>query len=86
MRGASDLAPAHLPPEHPKMGNVLNSAYAVLLRCGYDFFRDISISGMIARENYRYYKAMREILRAENGNTSVGLRPRIASRIRSGTS
>ena len=34
MRVASDLAHAHLPPDHPKMGNVLNSAYAVLLRYG----------------------------------------------------
>ncbi|MEO5707653.1 MAG: CHAT domain-containing protein [Alteraurantiacibacter sp.] len=34
MRLASDYAHAHLPPDHPKMGNVLNSAYAVLLRYG----------------------------------------------------
>lgn len=34
MRRASDHAFAHLPPDHPKMGNVLNSAYAVLLRYG----------------------------------------------------
>ncbi|MXO70788.1 CHAT domain-containing protein [Alteraurantiacibacter buctensis] len=34
MRLASDHAHAHLPPDHPKMGNVLNSAYAVLLRYG----------------------------------------------------
>lgn len=34
MRLASDHAFAHLPPDHPKMGNVLNSAYAVLLRYG----------------------------------------------------
>jgi CHAT domain-containing protein len=34
MRVASDHAFAHLPPDHPKMGNVLNSAYAVLLRYG----------------------------------------------------
>ncbi len=40
---------------------------AVLLRSGYDFFRDISISSMIARESYRYYKAMKEIIRTENG-------------------
>lgn len=40
---------------------------AVLLRSGYDFFRDISISSVIARENYRYYKAMKEIIRTENG-------------------
>ena len=41
-------------------------SYAILLRSGYDFFRDISISGMIARENYRYYKSMQDIIRAEN--------------------
>lgn len=34
MRLASDHAFAHLPADHPKMGNVLNSAYAVLLRYG----------------------------------------------------
>ncbi len=34
MRLASEHAFAHLPPDHPKMGNVLNSAYAVLLRYG----------------------------------------------------
>ncbi len=34
MRLASDHAFAYLPPDHPKMGNVLNSAYAVLLRYG----------------------------------------------------
>lgn len=34
MRLASDHAHAHLRPDHPKMGNVLNSAYAVLLRYG----------------------------------------------------
>lgn len=42
-------------------------SYAVLLQSGYDFFSDISISGLIARENYRYYKTMCEILRPENG-------------------
>ena len=41
-------------------------SYAVLLRGGYDFFRDISISGMIAQSSYSYYKAMCEILREEN--------------------
>ena len=42
-------------------------SYAVLLRCGYDFFCDISISSMIAKESYLYYKSMREIIRSENG-------------------
>ncbi len=42
-------------------------SYAVLLRSGYDFFRDISISSIIARENYRYFKSMQDIIRSENG-------------------
>ena len=41
-------------------------SYAVLLRSGYDFFRDISISGAIAQENYLYYKCMQDIIRSEN--------------------
>ena len=39
---------------------------AVLLRSGYDFFRDISISMVIAQETYRYYAAMKEIHREDN--------------------
>ena len=39
---------------------------AVLLRCGYDFFLDISLSSFIAKENFRYVKAMKEIIRTEN--------------------
>ena len=42
-------------------------SYAVLLRSGYDFLRDISISGVIARESYRYFKSMQDIIRIENG-------------------
>ena len=49
-----------------RLARMLSSA--VLLRCGYDFFRDISISAVLAGENYRYYKHMREILRQENGS------------------
>lgn len=37
-------------------------SYAVLLRSGYDFLRDISISGMIARENFRYLSPLKVIL------------------------
>lgn len=40
---------------------------AILLRSGYDFFRDISISAAIAKENYSYYKSMCDIIRSENG-------------------
>ena len=53
------------PEGNERLSRMMSSA--VLLRCGYDFFRDISISSVIARENYRYYKAMCDIIRTENG-------------------
>lgn len=53
------------PEGNERLSRMMSSA--VLMRCGYDFFRDISISSVIARESYRYYKCMREIIRAENG-------------------
>ena len=36
-------------------------SYMMLLRTGYDFFRYFSISGLIAEERGRYYKAMRQV-------------------------
>lgn len=60
------LAARPFPEGNERLSRMISSA--VLLRSGYDFFRDISISSMIARENYRYYKAMCEILRPENGS------------------
>ena len=54
------------PEGNERLSRMISSA--VLLRSGYDFFRDISISSLIARENYRYYKVMCEILRPENGS------------------
>ena len=53
------------PEGNERLSRMLSSA--VLMRCGYDFFRDISVSSVIARENYLYYKSMREIIRSENG-------------------
>lgn len=53
------------PEGNKRLSRMMSSA--VLLRCGYDFFRDISISAMIAKESYRYYKCMCEIIRSENG-------------------
>ena len=41
---------------------------AVLIRSGYVFFKDIPLSGTIARENYHYYKAMCDIIRDGNGD------------------
>lgn len=52
------------PEGNDRLARIISSA--VLLRCGYDFFLDISISSFIAKENYRYFKAMKEIIRAEN--------------------
>jgi len=53
------------PEGNERLSRMMSSA--VLLRSGYDFFRDISISSVIARESYRYYKCMCEIIRCENG-------------------
>ncbi len=53
------------PEGNERLSRMISSA--VLLRSGYDFFRDISISSVIAKENYLYYKSMQEILRTENG-------------------
>ena len=60
------LAARPFPEGNERLSRMISSA--VLLRSGYDFFRDISISSLIARENYRYYKAMCDILRPENGS------------------
>ena len=52
------------PEENDRLARIISSA--VLLRCGYDFFLDISLSSFIAKENFRYVKAMKEIIRTEN--------------------
>lgn len=52
------------PEGNERLGRLISNA--VLLRYGYDFFLDISISSYIARESFRYFKAMREIIRSEN--------------------
>lgn len=52
------------PEGNDRLARIISSA--VLLRCGYEFFLDISISSHIAKENYRYFKAMKEIIRKEN--------------------
>ena len=53
------------PEGNERLSRMMSSA--VLLRSGYDFFRDISISFVIARESYRYYKCMCDIIRSEIG-------------------
>ena len=44
-------------------------SYMMLLRTGYDFFRYFSISGLIAEERGRYYKAMRQVETSGNDMT-----------------
>lgn len=58
------LAIRPFPEGNERMSRMIS--YIILMRSGYEFFRDISISGMIARESFRYYKGMCEILREEN--------------------
>ena len=48
-----------------RLGRMLSSI--ILLRAGYTFFRDISLSSLIARKSYAYYEALNNILREENG-------------------
>lgn len=43
-------------------------AYMILLQAGYDFFRQVPISGLLAQERSRYYKAIRASLDPVNGN------------------
>lgn len=48
-----------------RLGRILSSM--ILLRAGYTFFSDVSLSALIARKGYAYYGAMVNILREENG-------------------
>lgn len=43
-------------------------AYMLLLQAGYDFFRQIPISGLLAQERSKYYKTIRASQNPENGN------------------
>ena len=43
-------------------------AYMILLQSGYDFFRQVPISGLLAQERTKYYKAIRASQDPENGN------------------
>lgn len=53
------------PEGNERLGRVLSSM--ILLRAGYSFFSDLSLSALIARKSYGYYEAMANILREENG-------------------
>ena len=53
------------PEGNERLGRILSSV--ILLRAGYAFFSDISLSALIARKGYGYYEAIANILREENG-------------------
>ena len=53
------------PEGNERLGRVLSSM--ILLRAGYSFFSEVSLSALIARKSYGYYEAMANILREENG-------------------
>ena len=43
-------------------------AYMILLQAGYNFFRQVPISGLLAQERFRYYKSIRASQDPANGN------------------
>ena len=43
-------------------------AYMILLQAGYDFFRQVPISGLLVQERSKYYKAIRASQDSMNGN------------------
>ncbi len=53
------------PEGNDRIGRILSSM--LLLRAGYTFFSDVSLSALIARKSYAYYEATANILREENG-------------------
>lgn len=53
------------PEGNERLGRILSSM--ILLRAGYTFFSDVSLSALIARKGYAYYDAIVNILRVENG-------------------
>lgn len=53
------------PEGNDRLGRLLSAM--ILLRAGYTFFGDISLSSLIARKSYGYYEAVSNTLREENG-------------------
>ena len=49
-----------------RLGRLLSTV--ILLRSGYTFFGDVSLSSIIARQSYEYFSAMANIMRTENGD------------------
>ena len=53
------------PEGNERLGRILSSI--ILLRAGYTFFSEISLSALISRKSYGYYESIANILREENG-------------------
>ena len=54
------------PEGNDRLGRILSSV--ILLRSGYTFFSELSLSALIARRGYAYYEAAANILREENAD------------------
>nr|MBQ4172103.1 Fic family protein [Ruminococcus sp.] len=54
------------PEGNDRLGRILSSV--ILLRSGYTFFSELSLSALIARRGYAYYEATANILREENAD------------------
>ncbi|MCR4615721.1 MAG: Fic family protein [Clostridiales bacterium] len=59
------LAVRPFPEGNERLGRILSNM--ILLRSGYTFFGDVSLSSLIARRTYEYFEAVSNILRKENG-------------------
>ena len=59
------LAVRPFPEGNERLARILSSV--ILIRAGYSFFGEISISSIIARTSYEYFRAIANILRVENG-------------------
>ena len=59
------LAVRPFPEGNERLAQLLSNV--ILIRAGYRFFGEISISSVIARTSYDYFRAIANILRAENG-------------------
>ena len=53
------------PDGNERLGRLLSQF--ILLRSGYHFFSEISLSSLIARKSYAYFNAMKNVLLPENG-------------------
>ena len=59
------LAVRPFPEGNERLARLLSMV--ILMRAGYTFFSEVSLSGLIARNGYPYYNAAANILRSENG-------------------